>query len=134
MGCGGGQHPEGDPELRPQPDPSPGKSFPASIGKGSHWPHLCSRLAGSELPSGDEVWECPVLPSRLDSGLLTLGVQTRAPAQRAQRLRLQSHVRAGPGAAGGPAQVCARALSAHPTDARQAGRERVAELHQGDRS
>lgn len=34
----------------------------------------------------------------------------------------------------GPARVCARAPSAHPTDARQAGRERVAELHQGDQS
>lgn len=30
----------------PNPPPSPGKSFPAAVSKGSHWPHLCTLLGG----------------------------------------------------------------------------------------
>lgn len=74
-------------------------------------------------PEGTRFGNDQVLPSRLDAGLLTLGVQARPLAQHAQSPRVRSNVRAGPGAAAGAARVRARAPSTRPVDARQAGRE-----------
>lgn len=135
MGSGGGQHREGDPEIRPQPAP-----LSRQVISSLYWQRkplatsVHPALLVKNCPEGTRFGNDQVLTSCLDAELLTLGVQPRVLAQYTQSPRVQGNVRAGPGAAGGPSRVCARAPSAHPMDGRQAGTERVAELHQGCRS